>query len=89
MYAKPTIAALDDDADEDNSEPLIQRRTRARSEVGAASAEAEVEAVSAEAEREQPLPEIPTSPVRPPPACPARGLALKRKTWGSASDDEE
>ena len=88
-YVAPTDEAQDDDADDEDPGPLVRRRARVRSDVGAASAEAEVGAASVEAEREQPLPAAPASPVRAAPACPTRGLALKRKTWGSASDDEE
>ena len=75
-YTAPTEEARDDDADDEDQEPLAQRQARVRSEV---------RAVSADAEREQPLPEIPAPPVRPAPTCPA----LKRKVWGSTSDDEE
>ena len=66
-YTAPTEEARDDDADDEDPEPLVQRRARGRSEVRAASVDAEWE---------QPLPEIPAPLVRSAPACPARGLAL-------------
>ena len=86
--AEAGAASVQPEVEDVPAEPETEAAS-AEPEAEAASAEPEAEAVPAETEQEQPPPQTPASPVRTAPASSTRGLALKRKTWVSVSDDEE